>query len=261
MTTIHELDVQVCNWAEKGITDHTPAEFRGHLQREIDKLAERGGYTLQTPGEQPILNLFGYGTVREVLCWPDGHGMFWGHEAADALGWDRAQFNRWAQDEWKLDLVQQRYEDEETAVLGWELIRHHPLGVSVWQHDDDQAEHHVDGMMSGPIMRYWCDLWLIDTGEIFMMMMGSPWGKEWLAAVKPMMAWGFEKSGLGDVIGDVPSIVTRPDSMGSTVSEPGPSLRDAIARDRDGLTEQQAIEQAMRGPVFPAATDPDDAGE
>lgn len=238
MTRSANATAQLFRWANKGICNDSNEEFQSRIDAAITALVDRAGYTENAPGQEPVLNLFGYGTVHEALSKPGDptKGLFWGHEAAEALGWDPAEFDKWARSQWHFDLVQQRAQDEESGTVGWDCIQHHPVNVSVWQGEGTSDDHYVDGAMSGPIMRYWVDLWLIDTDRIMSMMLDSPWGEEWMKAVRPLMAWGMEESGLSAVLNAV-----RTDT--------GAPLGDLFRDQRKGISKQEAIEQALRGPV------------
>ncbi|MCP2168113.1 hypothetical protein [Goodfellowiella coeruleoviolacea] len=238
-------------WESKGISDQTPEEFQEHIESRIAVLVKREGLIRNTVATAPQLNLFGYGTVHEVLSGSEGHGYFWGHEAANALGWDQAEFAKWSEEQWHWDLVMQREADEESGTLGWDCIHHYPMHVNVWQGEGNSRDHYVNGVMQGPIMRYWTDLYLISTDRLMGMMMSSPWGEEWFESVKPMLSWGFKKSGLEDLLSGVKTYTDDVNSLGEVETrETGGSLGDSIARDREGVTEEEAIRRAFRGPVF-----------
>ena len=246
-------------FSEKGISDLDDDAFVEHLTDKLTPIMIREhALPVSLLPDAPMINLFGYGHVRQVLTKFDpetGHatndGFYWGHEAAAVLGWDGAEFAKWCDAMRSFDLAEQRHRDEETGTLGWDLLRWHPMGVSVWVGDDTSNDHYVNGSMSGPIMRYWADLYLIDTDRILAMMSGSPWSKEWMAAVIPLMSHAFKHSGLEELAKDVPSYQRRENSLGEVSTEVVGTLADLFARDREGITEEEAIERAMRGPVLP----------
>jgi hypothetical protein len=255
---------QTNRWSVAGISDLCDEEFTAQLADRIDDLRRRslqydriGLVPIIDP--TPAIDLFGYGRIPVALEAYDIDGTlrpqsawFWGHEAAEALGWDPAKFQEWANGERASDLHQQRAADEETGILGWQHLRHIPMGVSVWQGPGDSSEHYVDGVMTGPILSYWCDLWLISLDRVMSLMYASPWGKEWFEASKPMMAHAFNQSGLADKLAEVETFTTRTNSLGETEHVPsGGTLADAIARDREGISEEEARERAFRGPTVP----------
>ncbi|MGO1054521.1 hypothetical protein [Crossiella sp. CA198] len=243
-------DYQTDHWSLKGICDDTEMEFKTKIDAALTALAIWDCYQENPPGSEPVLNLFGYGEVREVLTGPDDTGYFWGHEAAEALGWDPAEFAKWAEDQWRWDIVAQREADEKTGTLGWDCIQHHPMNVTVWQGEGRSQDY--PAAMRGEITKYWCDIYLIHTSRIMPLMRESPWGKEWFQAVKPMLAWGFEKSGLAAMMGQTETVTISDNSAGESSAAPnGQTLADAIAETRGGLTEQEARDRAMRGPSIP----------
>jgi hypothetical protein len=250
---------QLSKFASKGISDLDDEAFVEHLASKLTPIMLRehalpAGFF----DDAPRINLFGYGRVRQVLTKFDRdtgkvtrEGYFWGHEAAEALGWDGAQFAQWCDLMRGFDLSEQRHHDEETGELGWDHLLYHPMGVSVWVGDDKSDDHMVNGSMSGPIMRYWADLYLIDTDRLMAMMSASPWSKEFMDNVIPLMSYAFKNTGLEERAKDVPTYQRRENSFGETTTEVVGSMADMFARDREGITEQEATERAMRGPVLP----------
>jgi hypothetical protein len=241
--------VVLTRFSEPGINDDTDDEFVDKLASVVDRLADlHPGLTISSD----LLNLFGYGDVFEVLKSETTSFMF-GHDFAAALNWDAAQFNRLIRQEYLFDVEQQREHDVETGTVGWNCFNYWPARVSVWSGDGLSKDHYDStGSMRGPIMGYWTDVWLIDTSRLMYLMMLSPWGKEFFEAARPMMAWGFTKSGLLGGAKDVKTYTTRVNALGEPEAvETGTTLAGAITDDRQGLTEQEAIARAMRGPVPP----------
>lgn len=249
---------QLDRFSERGISDLDDAAFVEHLAAKLTPIMLREQALPVGIADAPLINLFGYGHVRQVLTKfdPDtgaatSKGFFWGHEAAEVLGWDGANFAKWCDGMRSFDLSEQRCRDEETGELGWDYLRWHPMSVSVWVGDDKSADHYVNGSMSGPIMRNWADLYLIDTDRIMALMSGSPWSREWMDAVIPLMSHAFRRSGLEEKAKDVPTYQRRENSLGESTTEVVGSLADMFARDREGITVDEAARRAMRGPVFP----------
>lgn len=250
---------QLAHWSPKGISDLSDSEFVDQVTEEIYQLISREDVIVPPPDERRTVNLFGYGTVQEVLTEVDldtatftSHGYLWGHEVAAALGWDPADFHDWVGREWNADLVEQRAHDVETGTVGWEHVYHHPMRVDVWQGDGASADHcDASGTMRGPIMRYWADLWLVSTHRVLAIMSASPWGKEWREQVKPLMSHAFRESGLEALFEAVTTYRTREDSLGEVTTEADGTLADAIAEDRDGISPEEARDRAFRGPVPP----------
>lgn len=259
-----EADRQLRFWSPRGISDLTDEEFTARLTGQIDAVrvrARREDRVALVPvsSGEPAIDLFGYGRAPVVLEAYDADGghrpdlsWAWGHEMALALGWDLAEFEKWARQQEASDLRQQRDADEEDGAIGWQCLSHLPMGVNVWGGEDSSADHYDEnGTMSGPILRYWVDLWLVRCDRIMSLMMSGPWGKEFFKAARPFMAHGFIQSGLAETLGGVKSVVAGEDG---SLTE-GPSLAEAIAEDTDGLTEQEARDRAFRGPVAPTDED------
>jgi hypothetical protein len=239
-----EADRQAAYWSPRGISDLTDEEFADQLADKLATLVTRtflhDRITLVSGEGLPAIDLFGYGRIPVALdaydtktgpaadrCW------FWLHEAAEVLGWDPAEFEKWAREHRSHDLRDQRTADEETGTVGWQHLRHLPMDIRV-----------NGGTEDAPL---WIDLWLLSTDRLMSMMLGSPWSAEFFDAVTPLMAHGFAQSGLAEKLADVKSVIVAEDG---TVTE-GPSLADAIAEDTEGLSEEEARERAFRGPVAP----------
>ncbi|MEU6641261.1 hypothetical protein ABZ863_01785 [Saccharomonospora sp. NPDC046836] len=259
----HLAEEQLRHWSPKGISDLDDEAFVEQVTDELFALITREDVIVMPPDERRMLDLFGFGRVQEVLTEVNVdtvtfgvHGYVWGHEVAEALGWDAANFAEWARDQWKWDLVTQREEDVQTGTVGWECIRHHPMRVDVWQGEGRSDDHYVDGRMSGPITRYWCDLYLIHTDRIMSMMLNSPWGKEFMDSVIPLMSHAMRASGLEERAKDVPTYRTHVNSLGEVETEVAGSLADMFARDREGISEEEARRRAFRGPVTPSSEEP-----
>lgn len=253
---------QLDRFAPKGISDLDDEAFVEHLTDALTKVMVREHALPTDLLDEETINLFGFGRVRQLLRKFDKDtgaatrdGYFWGHEAAAALGWDGAQFAKWCDSMRGFDLSEQRHRDEEAGTLGWDYLKYHPMGVSVWVGDDASDDHYVNGGMSGPIMRYWQDIWLIDTDRLMAMMSASPWSSEFMDAVIPLMSHAFAHSGLEERAKDVPAYQRRENSLGEVTTEVVGSLADMFARDREGISEEEAVRRAMRGPGVP--TDPE----
>jgi hypothetical protein len=244
---------QLAHWEPKGICNDSPEEFLDRVAAEVSKLMNRGVAALPPAGTAREINLFGFGTVREVLTDPtsvtDGrrvHGYIWSHEVAEALGWDPVEFGEWVRRQRAYELEMQRDDDEESGRVGWDHIYHFPMNVDVWQGEGCSDDHYVDGVMSGPPLKYWRDIWLIHTDRLLALMSSSPWSEEFMNSTIPLMSYAMQKSGLEDALKAAPTYRVSEDGAVPT----GESLADAFARDREGITEEEAIERAFRGPVL-----------
>lgn len=237
--------VALARFAEAGISEQTREEFVERVAATVRRLQSlHPGLTV---GDR-LIDLFGHGHVSEVLTNGDTSFVF-GHEAQDVLGWDPGEFDRWARHEYLCDLEAQRERDLESGELGWDCIGHWPIGVSVWcgeGRSDDHCDEH--GAMTGPILRNWCDIYLISTDGLLNLMMSSPWGKEFIESARPLLAHGFTSSGLTDLLGEVPTY----DSTGNPT---GRTLADEMAKGTEGLTVEEAVRRALRGPSVPGGDD------
>lgn len=217
---------------DKGILNDTPEEFVETAGRNLDRLLQaRPGLDIS----DNVFNVYGYGYVVEILADGD-RGYFFGHDFAEALGIDAASFGKLARGEHMSDLWTQREEDERNGTLGNECLRWWPLGVTVWT-GEGTAEEHADehGTISGPVMGNYTDVWLVDSTLITYLAMLSPWGEEIQKAAEPMWAHGMRKSGLGnlaDVLGSKDHGVTEDDAVRRALRGPRADLR--VVRDEDG---------------------------
>lgn len=204
---------------DKGISNDTDAEFALKVANGVDQL--RNAHPNLDLSERAF-NVFGFGHVAELLS--DGErGFFWGHDFAEALGMDAAAFGKIARNEYLHDLETQREADLEHDTIGWDCLRWWPMKVSAWTGPGSADEHYVNGSMRGPIMGNWTDLWLVDSTLITYLALLSPHGEDIQKAAEPMFAHGFRKSGLGEIA-------------------------DVLGGKDHGITEEDAIRKAMRGP-------------
>ncbi|MET7989840.1 hypothetical protein ABZU76_02915 [Amycolatopsis sp. NPDC005232] len=241
---------QLDRFGPRGISDDTEEEFVQRITDTVFPLV-RQQYYLSITQE---LNLFGFGKITQVLTRYDAatnaldrDGLIWSCDLADALGWNPADLAELCRREYLWETSEQWEIDRKNGAHDpkW-TPKFTPMGVSVWHGPGSSDEHYgPDGMMRGPILKNWQDLYLIDTDRILMLMTHSPWAREFMTNAKPLLSHAFEQSGLADLFADVQTLRHSDGEMVET----GESLADAFAEDRAGITEEEAARRAMRGPI------------
>lgn len=206
---------------DKGISDYSDEEFAQRVAAGVDRLisAHPG---LGIPDDEAIYNVFGHGQVVETLS--DGErGFFWLHDFAEQMGIEAPAAQKIARQEYLHDLESQREADLEHDTVGWDRLRWWPMHVSAWTGPGHAEEHYVNGSMSGQVAANYTDLWLVDSTLITYLALLSPHGKEIQKAAEPMFAHALRKSGLGE-------------------------LADALGGKDFGVSEEESVRKAMRGP-------------
>ncbi|MFD3640675.1 hypothetical protein [Streptomyces griseus] len=174
-------------------------------------------------------------------------------DVADALGWFMPRAHEWAELEAGFALEDQRKEDEERGDgrIGWDLMRNYiRLDIDLIV-DDPEAKPDAGG-------KQWSSYsdWLISTDRLPALLSSSPWSKEFMDNVMPALSHSLRNI-WGDKLKDIPTISAEGVPTGT-------SLFDAMC-DTDGLTEEEALQRARRGPsldapepfpcTFPGCTD------
>lgn len=226
------------------LLDYGPEDQR---QRVSAALRRFDRHTPLRPYVETI-NAFGFATVQTCLA-PDPKeptGVYLRLlPLAEQIGIPPGQAHRWAENEHSYALQDQRAMDEERGQLGWECLRSVVCLDLALIVDDETAKPDASG-------RRWsyASEWLLRLDRLMALLLVSPWGHEFMANSKAMFSYAFQKSGLEARATDVHAIEKRENPDGTTGwSQSDLTLADAIARDRDGVTEQEAIGRAFSGPA------------
>lgn len=200
------------------------------------------------------LDLWGFAAAETVFAAPDGRVpgtprttdvYFRLVPVARQLGMTEHQADQWARDEYNYGLRDQREMDEERGALGWECL-------TAWLDlnlclcfDDETAKPDAGG-------RRWNfgGEWLISLDRAMSLMLASPWSKEFMANTRSLMSFAMQKSGLEAQMGQAETYVARTGPDGATQWEQnGLTLADAFAKDREGISEEEARRRAFLGPA------------
>ncbi|MBD3544490.1 hypothetical protein [Streptomyces sp. JV180] len=172
---------------------------------------------------------------------------------ADELGWFMPRAHDWAELEAGYAVEDQRTEDEDRGDgrIGWDCMRDYiRLDIDLIV-DDPEAKPDANG-------KQWSSYsdWLISRHRLPNLLASSPWSKEFMDNVMPAFSYSMREI-WGDKLKDIPTY------SGNGVPT-GSSLYDALC-DTEGLTEEEALQRARRGPsldapkpfscTFPGCTD------
>ncbi|MEV8610088.1 hypothetical protein AB0383_19550 [Amycolatopsis sp. NPDC051373] len=240
-----EAQRQTALWSPRGICDDTDEEFTAKLTARIIKVATRTLSVPLPPEVAPRQHVFGFGEEIPLALtkWDLDQqefrrsGWFWAHDFARSVGWDPRNLSEHLAKMRGFDLSQQRDADEEAGVIGWDYLSHLPMEVQAWH-----GEHDCPSSGRGEEMRWWGDLWLIDTGRIMALMSSSPeWGREFMDNAIPLMARAMLETN-SDGAEAVPAYTGDGQTAGT--------LADMFERDTLGLTPEELGRRAMRGPAL-----------
>lgn len=159
---------------------------------------------------------------------------------ADELGWFMPRAHEWAELQAGFALEDQRRDDEERGDgrLGWDRMRDYVrLDIDLIV-DDPEAKPDGQGQQ-------WSDYsdWLISRDRLPALLSASPWSKEFMDNVMPAFSYSMRNI-WGDKLKDIATY------SGDGVPT-GSSLYDAVC-DTGGLTEEEALQRARRGPSLDA---------
>lgn len=159
-------------------------------------------------------------------------------DIAEALGWPLHKADAWARPQHGYAISDQRDRDEERGDgrLGWEcLLDYIDLRLDLIE-DDPEARPDAGG-------RRWSHSgdWLISKDRLPVLLMSSPWGKEFMDNSLP--AFGHAMRNVwGDKLKDIPTV-----NLDGTPT--GGNAYDNMFS-TDGLTEEEALRRARRGPAL-----------
>lgn len=162
-------------------------------------------------------------------------------EVADALGMNFGRAMLWAEHQHDFDIRDQRRKDEERGDgrLGWEYMTSYiDLGMCLIA-DDPQASPDANG-------RRWSSGsdWLISNDRLPALILVSPWSKEFMDNTLPAFGHAMRKIH-GDKLKNIPTVTADGSPTGGNAHD------DLFST--DGLTEEEALRRARRGPGLDAA--------
>ena len=158
-------------------------------------------------------------------------------DISDGLGWFMPRAHDFVEKMAAFDLEDQRREDEERGDgrLGWRWMRNY-IGLGLELVIDDPSSKPDAG---GRRMSEFSD-WLVSRERIPALLSASPWSKEFMDNTMPAFGYAMREA-WGDRLKDIPTYRT-----GGT---PSGNAFDDLFR-TDGLTEEEALKRARRGPAL-----------
>ena len=206
--------------------------------RAVAALERVSKVTLFAPmGKGVAIDLAGFGEAPVVYVTEKEQYLLLS-DVADALGWPLHKADAWARVQHGYAISDQRDHDEERGDgrLGWEcLLDYIDLRLDLVE-DDPEAKPDKGG-------RRWAHSgdWLISKGRIPLLLMSSPWGKEFMDNSLP--AFGhFARQAWGDKLKGIPTV-----NLDGTPT--GGNAYDDMFH-TDGLSEEEALRRARRGPAL-----------
>lgn len=237
---------QVVNAHDEHLLDYGPDEQVHLVITALENLNTRA--PLRPHCE--TVNAFGFGTAP--TCFATGAGgpreiYLQFLPLAEAIGFTPEKAQKLAQTRRSWQVQDQRTRDEETGVLGWDLMNDWvDLGMSLII-DSPDANPDTTG-------RRWtyASEWLVTLDRLPDLVLSSPWGKEFADNAQAMFSYAFKSSGAETKAGDAPLIVQHVGDDGAEKwVKSGRTLADALAVDRHGVSEDEARRRAFRGPTAP----------
>ncbi len=245
MSIFREFAAKVVAEQDDNLLDEGPEVQTENVVKALEKVhARRSLFSYVTE-----INAFGFGTTQTCFATADAGPrdtylqLF---PLANAIGIPIANAAKLAESKRLFAIEDQRRHDEESGHLGWDYLNDW-ISLDLWLILDDPSANPDAG---GRKWTHGSD-WLVSLDRLTELVMLSPWGKEFMDNAQPMFSYAFKASGLEAKAGGVGSIVRRVAEDGTESWVPsGRTLADALAEDREGLTEDEARARAFRGPVL-----------
>ena len=212
-----------------------PEEQVARVVAALDRVSK---VTLFAPlNGHTVIDLAGFGEAPIVYV-TEQEGYLLLSDVAAALGWPLHKAHAWARLQHGYAISDQRDRDEERGDgrLGWEcLLDYIDLGLDLVE-DDPEAKPDAGG-------RRWSHSgdWLISKDRLPLLLMSSPWGKEYMNNSLPAFGHAMRKV-WGDKLKNIPT-------YGPDGTPTGGNAYDDMFR-TDGLTEEEALRRARRGPAL-----------
>lgn len=184
-----------------------------------------------------IVDLAGFGEAPIVYVTEKDEYLLLS-DVAEALGWFLPKAHKWAQLQDDFAVRDQRDHDEERGDgrLGWEcLLDYVDLRLDLVM-DDPEARPDAGG-------RRWSSAgdWLISKDRLPLLLSCSPWGKEFMDNSLPAFGHAMREI-WGDKLKQIPTVNLDGTPTG------GNAYDDLFST--DGLSEEEALRRARRGPAL-----------
>jgi hypothetical protein len=194
-----------------------------------------------TPVINTDIDLAGFGKAPVLFVAEDNdqrHEYLLLSDVAETLGWFMPRAHDFAEKMASFDLEEQRREDEERGDgrLGWNHMRYYiPLDIDLVV-DDPEAKPDAGG-------KRWSDYsdWLVSRDVLPALLSASPWSREFMDNTLPAFGHAMREV-WGDKLKNIPTVTADGTPTG------GNAYDDLFST--DGLTKEEALRRARRGPAL-----------
>lgn len=214
------------------------------IKRAVEQLERFHRQTPLTPVHDTAIDLAGFGQATVHFASSDEQYLLLS-EVAEALGVPVWTACDWARREQLHAVEDQREQDEQRGDgrLGWDCLRAY-------------CDLHLDFVVDNPEARpdgggrRWSSYgdWLISTDRIPLFILDSPWSEEFRKNTRGLFAHAFLKSGIADLLGDVPTYREVP--WDGPMEPTDFTLGERYQRIAEEIPEDEAIRRARRGPAL-----------
>ncbi len=189
----HQFAKDIVTRNEQHLCDYGPAE---QIARAVEALERFHAHTPLRPARPGhMVDLAGFGSAAVHWYGPNDQYLLIS-EVGAALGMPAWDTTRWARQQYLYAVEDQRQADEERGDgrLGYELMRDY-LDLRLWCVADNPAAAPDAGG------RRYSDYgdWLISSDRLMLFILDSPWGKEFQANMRDLLAHGARKFLGGDL--------------------------------------------------------------
>lgn len=216
---------------DDNLCDYGPDEQVARAVAALDRFATFTEIKPATPGH--MIDLAGFGSAPVHFEGKNKKYLLIS-EVADALGMPVWEACKWADKEQLWALREQRENDEEDGVLGWNCLDDY-CDLKLWfVADNPEAKPDAGG---GRHSDY--GDWLISHDRLMLFIADSPWGKEFMSNMSDLFAHGMKKFFTGGPLANIPAVRIEDGVV------TGATAADLFHSD---LTEEEARRKASRGP-------------
>jgi hypothetical protein len=232
VTTFEKFAAAVVARHDDHLCNEGPDEQAERVVKAMDRLHRIAPLA---PAINTDIDLAGFGKVPALYTSANDTYMLLS-DITDQLGWFQPKAHKWADREHGFAVEDQRRADEERGDgrLGWGYMHDYiDLGLDLVV-DDPEAKPDRGG-------RSWSTSgdWLISHDRLPLLLSSSPWGKEFMDNTMPAFGYAMRQV-WGDKLKDVPTYGADGTPTG------GNAFTDMFRT--DGLTEEEALRRARRGP-------------
>lgn len=231
--SFEEFAAQLVQRNEEHLIDYGSEEQVARVVTHLERFSRQ--FPLR-PVHGTSIDLAGFGQVP-VRFETDEYPYVLLSEVAKELGWSLPSALRWAEKDHGFALYEQRDQDEQRGDgrLGWECLDGCvDLGLVTVLEDPEAKPDRYGGRWSSG------GDWLISHDRMYALMLDCPWGREFRDNIMPALRRNAHQI-WGRLFQDVR--VQGPDGLVT-----GDDAVDTLFKRSDGLTDEEALRRARRGP-------------